>query len=189
MQFISTSLPGCYEIQPRVLSDARGFFVKPFHREIFAERGLATDFAEVYYSMSHRGVLRGLHFQLPPHDHAKLVYCVAGQVLDVAVDLRVGSPTFGQFARFELSAEQANVLYLPAGLAHGFYTLSEQALMVYQVTTVYAPAHDAGIRWDSVGIPWPDSVPVLSDRDQRFPALAAFVSPFVFDAALNGERE
>lgn len=81
MQFLETPLLGCYEIQPRVWSDARGFFVKPFHREIFAERGLATDFAEVYYSMSHRGVLRGLHFQLPPHDHAKLMYCVAGQVL------------------------------------------------------------------------------------------------------------
>ena len=179
MQFISTSLPGCYEIQPRVLSDARGFFVKTFHQEVFAERGLATDFAEVYYSMSHRRVLRGLHFQLPPHDHAKLVYCVTGQVLDVIVDLRAGSPTFGQFACFELSAERANLVYLPVGLAHGFYTLSESALMMYQVTTVYAPEHDAGIRWDSVGIPWPDPAPVLSERDQGFPALAEWVSPFI----------
>jgi dTDP-4-dehydrorhamnose 3,5-epimerase len=141
MQSIKTPLPGCYEIQPRVLSDARGSFVKTFHRDWFAECGLATEFAEVYYSMSDRRVLRGLHFQLPPHDCAKLVYCVAGQVMDVAVDLRVGSPTFGQFTHLELSAERANLVYLPTGLAHGFYTLSEQAVMVYHVTTVGGDLH------------------------------------------------
>ena len=184
MQFIETQLPGCYEIQPRVLSDARGCFVKTFHRELFSKHGLATEFSEVYHSMSRRGVLRGLHFQLPPHDHAKLVYCVMGQVLDVAVDLRVGSPSFGQFALFGLSADQANAVYLPTGLAHGFYTLSEQAVIVYQVTTVYVPSHDAGIRWDSVGIPWPNSTPILSERDNQFHELAEYASPFTFDAAL-----
>src|SRR5581483_7390979 len=142
--------------------------------------GLRTDFAEEYYTVSHVRVLRGLHFQVPPHDHAKLVYCAAGRVLDVALDLRVGSPAFGRHVRAELSAADGNALYLPPGLAHGFYVLEAPALMVYNQTSVYAREHDAGVRWDSAGIPWPDADPILSDRDRSFPALADFRTPFVF---------
>lgn len=177
-----TRLPGCYELQPRVLGDQRGRFVKTFHQDWFAEHGLKTDFAEQYYSVSQRGVVRGLHFQLPPHDHVKLVYCTAGGVLDVAVDLRRQSPSYGKFVCIELSAQQSNMVYLDSGLAHGFYTLSDTATLVYNVTAVYAPAHDTGIRWDSVGIPWPDDAPILSERDQGFPSLAEFDSPFIFDS-------
>jgi dTDP-4-dehydrorhamnose 3,5-epimerase len=129
-------------------------------------------------TVSAKGVLRGLHFQLPPHDHAKLVYCTAGEVMDVAVDLRVDSPTFRQFVCLTLSADQGNMIYLPPGLAHGFYTLSDSATLVYNVTTVYAPSHDAGIRWDSVGIPWPDQDPRVSERDHGFVAMEVFDSPF-----------
>lgn len=181
MDILATSLPGCFQVQPVVRADERGSFTKVFHEEIFRNAGLRTDFAEEYYSVSRRRVLRGLHFQLPPHDHAKLVYCTQGKVLDVALDLRRGSPTYGQHLTLELSQEQGNMLYLPAGFAHGFYTLSEQATMVYKVTSVYAPQHDGGVLWHSAGIAWPDMDPVLSQRDREFPALAAFDSPFRYE--------
>lgn len=177
---LPTPIAGCYELRPRVLADARGAFVKTFHQAWFDEMGLRTDWAEQYYSVSKKGVLRGLHFQLPPHDHAKLVYCTAGEVMDVAVDLRKGSPTFGQHACIQLSAAKGNMIYLASGLAHGFYILSDSATLVYNVTSAYAPDHDSGIRWNSAGIPWPDQNPQLSERDQGFVALEAFDSPFQF---------
>lgn len=174
-------IPGCVELQPRVFEDARGRFVKVHHEQAFARLGLATAFAEQYYSVSHKNVLRGMHFQLPPADHAKMVYCVQGEVLDAVIDLRVGSPTFGQHALFELSAANANSVYIPKGMAHGFLTLSEEAIMVYNVTTTYSAEHDTGVLWDSAGIPWPVDVPVMSDRDKSFPALNAFGSPFRYE--------
>jgi dTDP-4-dehydrorhamnose 3,5-epimerase len=164
-----TAIPGCFELQPRKLDDARGSFVKTFHCTAFAELGLATDWREEYYSVSGKGVLRGLHFQAPPHDHAKLVYCVSGSVLDAVLDMRTGSPSYGCHALLELSAEKANMLYIPKGLAHGFYTLSDKATMMYKVTTVYAPAADSGVLWSSAGIPWPDTSPLISERDSSFP--------------------
>ena len=185
----TTNIAGCYELQPRVLSDQRGCFVKTFHHEWFAHHGLKTNFIEQYYSVSNQRTLRGLHFQLPPHDHAKMVYCTAGHVLDVAVDLRLQSPTYGQFVCIELSAAQGNIVYLDSGLAHGFYTRSETATLIYNVTSVYAPAYDAGIRWDSIGIPWPDSTPLLSDRDKTFPALAEFQTPFISDYAFTHNEQ
>ncbi|MFE4105276.1 dTDP-4-dehydrorhamnose 3,5-epimerase [Almyronema epifaneia] len=188
MDIKPTPIPGCYEIHPRIFTDQRGSFVKTFHQDIFRQHGLETHFAEEYYSHSRQNVLRGLHFQLPPQDHVKLVYCTAGEVLDAVVDLRLGSPTYGQFATFSLSAENAIALYMPKGLAHGFYAVSEQATMLYRVSTVYSPEHDAGIRWDSAGIPWPSAVPILSSRDQTFPTLADFASPFVFSAPLEPAR-
>ncbi len=165
-----TAIPGCYELTPRILSDERGVFVKTFHEGIFKEHGLTTDWREEYYSVSRRGVLRGLHFQLPPHDHDKLVYCTAGVVLDAVADLRKGSPAYGGHVMLELSAEKGNMLYIPRGLAHGFYVKSEAATMMYKVSSVYAPEHDAGILWNSAGIPWPDENPILSDRDRQLPA-------------------
>lgn len=179
MHFEETTIPGCFNIFPDVRRDERGSFVKTFHKELFVERELEHAFAEEYYSVSRQGVLRGLHFQLPPHQHAKLVYCIDGQVMDAVVDLRRGSPSYGQHAVFDLNAEAANVLYIPPGLAHGFYTLSEQATLIYKVTTVYAPESDAGILWNSAGIPWPDEKPLLSPRDQSFPWLDRFDSPFL----------
>lgn len=178
MELRVTPIPGCWQIMPRVFRDERGSFVKTFHRNLSAEYGLVTEFAEEFYSWSRRGVLRGLHFQLPPAQHTKVVTCLVGEVLDVVVDLRKGSPTYGRHALFPLRAEHATLLYIPEGVAHGFLAISDNALMYYQVTSVHSLEHDAGIRWDSAGISWPSSTPLVSARDAAFPSLNEFDSPF-----------
>lgn len=177
---VSSPLPGCIEIRPRVVDDARGRFVKVFHDGAFRELGWETGFVEEYYSVSRRNVLRGMHFQRPPVDHAKLVYCVEGAVLDVALDLRRGSPAYGNSVAFDLSADRANMVYLPRGLAHGFLVVSERATLVYMVTSTHSPAHDDGVLWNSFGAPWPVADPILSERDRGFPPLSAFASPFAY---------
>jgi dTDP-4-dehydrorhamnose 3,5-epimerase len=176
----------CFEIQPKVLEDPRGRFVKIFQSPNFAERGLETIFVEDFFSISSRNVIRGLHFQLPPLSHVKMVYCLQGKALDVVADLRVGSPTYGQVELFELSAAMANGIYIPQGLAHGFCALSESTVMMYKVSSVYSPEHDAGVRWDSMDIPWPTKEPILSDRDKSLPDFCDFVSPFRYEAGSEG---
>jgi dTDP-4-dehydrorhamnose 3,5-epimerase len=178
---IATEIPGCYEILPGVADDARGRFVKVFHRAAFGELHLETEFAEEYYSVSRKRVVRGFHFQSPPADHVKMVYCVYGWVMDAVVDLRVGSPTFQKTAVFDLSATKGNLVYIPKGLAHGFCTLSDEAILVYKVSTVYSPENDSGILWNSAGVNWPVDQPVISDRDRGFPGLAEFRSPFSYE--------
>lgn len=182
IHLVATPLPGCWEIRCRAFEDARGRFVKTFHAAAFAEAGLETGFVEDYYSVSRQGVLRGLHFQVPPQDHVKLVYAIAGSVLDAVVDLRVGSPTYGRHHLVELSAASANALYIPKGLAHGFYVPRGEAVMVYKVTSLYSPAHDGGILWNSAGISWPDQEPQLSERDRGFLPLDQFQSPFRYES-------
>ncbi|MBO9998483.1 MAG: dTDP-4-dehydrorhamnose 3,5-epimerase [Cyanobacteria bacterium SID2] len=182
MNLRDTKIPGCYEIDVKVFKDDRGRFVKTFHEEVYREFGLVTHFAETYYSVSQQNVLRGLHFQVPPKDHAKLIHCVEGEILDVAVDLRVGSPTYGEHAAFTLTPEKGNAVYVPAGLAHGFYIVSEMALVMYQVSSVYAPEHEGGILWNSAGIPWEAENPIVSAKDQQWKSLAEFESPFVFES-------
>lgn len=182
-EFKRLRVPGVVEILPRVFTDARGTFVKTFRSDFPAEYGIAKVYAEEYYSVSKRGVLRGMHFQLPPHHLDKLVFCTAGEVLDVVLDLRVGSPTYGEAVTVNLTGGQVNMLYIPHGCAHGFYTLSESATMVYKVTSVYAPQHDAGVRFDSVGVAWPAGELIMSERDKGFPALKDFVSPFRYEGA------
>jgi dTDP-4-dehydrorhamnose 3,5-epimerase len=178
---ISTEMPGCYEIQPRVFNDARGRFVKVFHQDLFAERGLETRFSEEYYSVSHRGVIRGLHFQAPPADHVKLVYCVYGEVFDVVLDLRMGSPTYGKTASFQLSADKGNYIYIPKGLAHGFCATSDVSTLIYKVSTVYAPQCDSGVLWSSIDIEWPTASPIISERDNDFKPFSEFESPFTYE--------
>jgi dTDP-4-dehydrorhamnose 3,5-epimerase len=173
-----SNISGCFELQPKVFEDTRGRFVKVYHDLAFVEKGLETHFAEEYYSISNKNVIRGMHFQLPPRDHVKVVYCVQGEVMDVVLDLRVGSLTYGQHVTFELSSRKANSIYIPKGMAHGFCALSDNAIMIYKVSTVYSPGHDAGISWDSVGIEWPTKEANLSQRDLGFPSLAEFNSPF-----------
>jgi dTDP-4-dehydrorhamnose 3,5-epimerase len=114
---------------------------------------------------------------------------VDGQVLDAVVDIRRGSPTYGQFVTFDLNAKQANMIYITPGLAHGFYVISESATLIYKVTTVYAPRHDTGIRWDSLGIPWPTQQPLISERDSQLPTLSNFENPFVFEVSKVAEIE
>lgn len=180
LELRSTNIQGCFTIQPVKRSDARGYFVKTFVRDVLEQAGLKTNFPEEYHSSSHQHVIRGLHFQRPPHQHAKLVYCVAGAVLDAVLDLRVGSPSYAQHQTFNLSAADATMLYVPAGLAHGFEALEQHTVMLYKVSSVYAPAHDDGVRWDSAGIGWETTNPIISDRDQRFARLEDFDSPFTF---------
>jgi dTDP-4-dehydrorhamnose 3,5-epimerase len=176
-----TKIAGCFEIQPKVFEDVRGHFVKVFQTKEFAAHGLEANFAEEYYSVSSKNVIRGMHFQMPPLDHVKVVYCVQGSVLDVIIDLRIGSPTYGQHSVIELSSAKANSLYIPTGMAHGFCALSDQSIMVYKVSTIYAPSNDAGIRWNSIGLAWPTNKPILSARDQTFVPLDQFRSPFQYE--------
>ncbi|MFB4168639.1 dTDP-4-dehydrorhamnose 3,5-epimerase [Virgibacillus sp. JSM 102003] len=183
MQINKTMLTDCYEIVPRVFTDKRGTFVKTFHHDSFVSNQLETQFTEQYYSFSHQGVLRGLHFQNPPMHHVKLVYCIMGEVLDAVVDLRNGSPTYGQNQLFKLSAEKKNLIYIPAGMAHGFYVTSENAVVVCNLSTVYSPEYDSGIRWDSLGILWPDQTPILSQKDKELPLFTEFSSPFRYEEA------
>ena len=177
---VRTSIPGCFELRPTVTRDSRGFFAKVFHRPLWKDMGLHVEFAEEYATYSLPWSLRGLHFQLPPMDHAKVVFCLRGNAFDVAVDLRKGSPAYGEHISVNLSSMQSNALYLPAGVAHGFCVTGDEALLYYKLTTVYSPKHDAGIRWDSADIPWPMTDPILSQRDRNLPTLAQFDSPFVY---------
>lgn len=176
-----TKLVDCYEIIPDIYHDERGRLTKTFHQDTFAAHKLQTRFVEQYYSSSRKKVLRGLHFQLPPHQHVKLVTCLFGMIVDAVVDLRVGSPTYGQYALFDLSAEKGNMVYVPEGMAHGFYVVSESAIVVNNASSVYSPEYDCGIRWDSVGIPWEDDHPILSQKDRSLVPFPLFQSPFVYE--------
>lgn len=181
MQINKTKIRDCYEIIPSIFTDNRGMFVKTFHHTSFAENRLETNFVEQYYSVSQQGVLRGLHFQIPPKHHVKLVYCLVGEVLDAVVDLRIGSPTYGQFELFQLSDVKKNMVYIPAGMAHGFYVISEKAVVMCNLSTIHSQECDSGIRWDSLGIPWPDKNPVLSPKDKGLPIFEDFSSPFHYE--------
>lgn len=183
MKLLDTIIPGCYEIEfiPRL--DARGSFVKTFHATAFRELGLESGFSEGFYSVSNRNVLRGMHFQLPPADGAKLVYCLQGAVLDVALDLRTGSPAYGKFATFPLSVADtaaASAAYIPRGVAHGFYSLTGPSVVVYLVSSEYDPNFDTGVLWNSFGFDWPDATPAISERDANLVRFNDFVSPFRF---------
>jgi dTDP-4-dehydrorhamnose 3,5-epimerase len=160
--------------------DFRGTFAKFFQRSKFSALGLETEFVEAFCTESVGNVLRGMHFQLPPADGAKLVVCLTGSVMDVALDLRRGSPAYGKVAVMELSANNCCAAYLPAGVAHGFYVREAPALLSYSVTTEYEPRLDTGIAWNSFGFEWPCSEPRLSPRDIELPCFAGFDSPFEF---------
>jgi dTDP-4-dehydrorhamnose 3,5-epimerase len=172
MEFKKTNLDGVFEINNKIFQDQRGSFVKTFHQSLFADNGLDYDFRESFYSVSKKNVLRGMHFQLAPHDHAKLVYVTDGEILDVAVDIRKDSSTFGQYYSTNLSSQNAKALYMAKGFAHGFLTLSDSATVVYLTTTVHAPESDSGIHWGSFGFDWNgvDS-PIISERDSAFNSL------------------
>jgi len=177
MQFGRELLPGAMLVALKRFEDARGSFVKTYARGAFEAAGIGFDFREEFYSFSRKDVVRGMHFQLPPHDHVKLVTCPAGAVLDVLVDLRRG-PGYGRVASVVLSADEPALLVIPKGIAHGFKALRDDSLMVYKTSTEHAPSHDAGIRWDSFGFDWDVEAPIVSARDAAHPALSDFSSPF-----------
>lgn len=178
MEIIPTPLSGCFEIQTKSLVDERGVFVKTFHMPTFAKYGLETQYLEEYYSKSHAGVIRGMHFQNPAMDHAKLVYCIVGSVFDVVIDIRVGSITYGKTYTTTLSADNGRCLYIPKGFAHGFAADRGDATMIYKVTSVHSQHHDNGLLWSSIGVEWPCSTPIMSRRDREFVKLSEFRSPF-----------
>jgi dTDP-4-dehydrorhamnose 3,5-epimerase len=172
MKVITTTLPGALIIEPQVFGDARGFFYESYNKAAWREAGIHADFVQANVSRSGKGVLRGLHYQWP-HPQGKLVSVLEGEVYDVAVDIRHGSPTFGQSAGVLLSADNHRHFWIPEGFAHGFCVLSEFATFTYQCTAVYDRTADAGIRWNdaSLGIDWPLSEPLLSDKDSKTPFL------------------
>lgn len=174
MKVVETGLPGCVVIEPAVWGDARGFFYEAWNADRFGPLGLPTKFVQSNVSSSSRGVLRGLHYQWPK-PQGKYVSVVEGEVWDVAVDIRRGSPTFGRWAGVVLSAENKRHFWIPEGYAHGFVTLSERAVFTYLCTATYDREADAGIRWDdaSLAIDWPVSAPLLSDKDAKAPFLDA----------------
>lgn len=173
MKVIETSLPGCLVLEPQVFGDERGFFYESFNRDKLAGIGLSPDFVQGNVSSSTRGVLRGLHYQWPG-PQGKLVSVLEGEVWDVAVDIRRGSPTFGRWTAATLSAENKRHFWVPEGFAHGFVTLSERALFTYLCTATYDREADAAVRWDDadLAIDWPVADPLLSDKDGRAPFLS-----------------
>jgi dTDP-4-dehydrorhamnose 3,5-epimerase len=178
MEVRETSLRGCFTLQPVVHADERGTLVKTYLESAFSAAGLPTHYPEQFFSQSMRGVVRGLHFQTLPAPQGKVVRCVSGEVFDVVVDLRAGSPTYGEHLTFSLTSENWTGLYVPVGFAHGFAALSDTATVAYLGTVEYRPGTDGGIRWDSAGITWPVDSPVISGRDGELPVLGDFQTPF-----------
>ena len=189
MNLLKTDIEGVFIVEPRVFEDGRGYFFESYSAKTFAEaladagfRGNAPVFVQDNESRSSYGVVRGLHFQTPPHAQAKLVRCVVGRVLDVAVDIRQGSPTYGKWVAVELSGDNHRQLFLPKGFAHGFSVLSETALFQYKCDELYHPESEGGIDMRSLPIDWridPEKA-VMSPKDLRHPSFNDFVSPFTY---------
>lgn len=175
MKVETTSLPGVLLIEPDVFGDARGFLMETYKRSRYAAQGIETEFIQDNLSYSQRGVLRGLHLQVP-NAQAKLVYVLQGEVFDVAVDVRKGSPNFGQWFGATISSENKRQLYAPVGFAHGFCVVSEVAMFAYKCSSEYAPEQEISVRWDdpAIGIEWPISDPQLSQKDKAGLPLAEF---------------
>ena len=183
MKFTPQSIPDVILIEPAVHSDNRGYFVETFRQDLFEESvGYQVNFIQDNESKSAKGVLRGLHYQLPPYTQAKLVRVIEGSVLDVAVDIRKSSPTFGQHVAVELTAKNKHQLFVPHGFAHGFLVLSDSAIFAYKVDNYYAPEHDRGIAFDDakLGIDWRLTIEALklSDKDKTHPDLSAALDLF-----------
>lgn len=178
---LPTKLDGVVLLEPQVHGDERGFFVETFSREAWAGHGVDVEFVQHNHSRSGKGILRGLHFQTEP-GQAKLLRCARGAILDVAVDLRRGSPTYGQWEGHVLDDERHRQLFVPVGFAHGFVVLSEVADVCYLVSSYYDPATEAGIAWDDpdVGVEWGVEDPILSERDRNAPRLAEIADTLPF---------
>ena len=182
MKFVNTPIEGLVIIEPTVFEDDRGCFSESYNKKKFEKAIGNVSFVQDNESKSSRGVLRGLHFQKPPYAQAKLVRCIEGKVLDVAVDIRDGSETYGEHITVELSGENKKQVFIPRGFAHGFLVLSESAIFAYKVDNSYAPTHDAGIRWDDslLNIQWgvSESEVLVSEKDAKLPFFSEFETPF-----------
>ena len=182
MKFVNTPIEGLVIIEPTLFGDDRGYFLESYNKKEFEKAIGEISFVQDNESKSSKGVLRGLHFQKPPYAQAKLVRCIEGKVLDVAVDIREGSETFGQHVTVELTGENKKQVFIPRGFAHGFLVLSESAIFAYKVDNSYAPTHDAGIRWDDslLNIQWgvSESDVLVSEKDAKLPFFLEFETPF-----------
>lgn len=191
MEVIKTSIEGVVIIEPRIFKDARGYFYETYTQKEFDEKVRPIHFVQDNESKSSYGVMRGLHFQRPPYTQSKLVRCVRGRVLDVAVDIRKGSPTYGQHVAVELSEENHRQFFIPRGFAHGFAVLSETAVFQYKCDNYYAPQSEGGISIldTGLGIDWhlPQEAALLSEKDTRHPQLSDFASPFEYNDNLYPE--
>lgn len=177
------ALPDVIQIEPRTFADDRGWFMETYRRSAFEANGIPVEFRQDNQSRATaKGVLRGLHYQKDPAAQGKLVRCIVGAIYDVAVDIRKGSPTYGRWAGTELTADNRRIVWVPAGFAHGFCTLSDIAEVIYKTTAEYSPAHDRGIRWNdpALQITWPTRAPVLSPKDAQAPFLADADNTFVW---------
>lgn len=185
MNYIETEIPGVWIVEPKVFADARGYFMEAWKKEEFEQKVGKIEFVQDNESCSSRGVLRGLHYQLAPYSQSKLVRVITGRVLDVAVDIRRGSPTFGRYVAVELSAENKRQLFIPQGFAHGFHVLSDEAVFTYKVDNPYMPSHERGLRFDdpTIGVDWKITdaeVLNLSEKDQRSPMLGEAEINYVY---------
>jgi dTDP-4-dehydrorhamnose 3,5-epimerase/CDP-3, 6-dideoxy-D-glycero-D-glycero-4-hexulose-5-epimerase len=177
MEFTEELLPGTWLIKFKSFEDARGTFIKTFARTLFEYNNAYLDVQEEYYSVSNKNVIRGMHFQNPPHDHSKLVYCPIGAVDDVLLDLRSGSG-YGKVANVRLSQDKPFLVFMPKGIAHGFRSLEDGSMMVYKTSSEYEQAADSGVRWDSFGYDWGLDQPTMSDRDRMHVSFKNFLTPF-----------
>jgi len=187
LKFKETSISGLYIVEPIVFQDERGFFLEFFKESDFIKNGIKAKFVQDNHSKSKKWVLRGLHFQDLPYPQGKLIKCIKGEIFDVAIDLRKGSPTFGQWFGIRLSEENKLMLWIPPGFAHGFLTLSDEAEIIYKVSeSEYSPNHDRTLRWDDpdIGINWPlpeNVKPILSPKDENAPFLKELTIKFNFE--------
>ncbi|MBD3680019.1 MAG: dTDP-4-dehydrorhamnose 3,5-epimerase [Rhodobacteraceae bacterium] len=184
MHIETTTLSDVLLLTPSRFGDLRAFFSETYNRRVFTDRDISTEFVQDNRSLSAQaGTVRGLHFQAPPHAQAKLVRCGRGSLFDVAVDIRVDSPTYGEWFGVELSFENGKQLLIPTGFLHGFMTLEPDTEIIYKCSDYYAPECDRAVRWDSCGIEWPLSgvAPVLSEKDAKAPLLEDLDSPFIWD--------
>lgn len=184
MQFIKTDIPEVLLIKPDVFGDERGFFMESYKKSEFMANGICVEFVQDNHSKSAYGVLRGLHYQLNPAAQAKLVRCVVGRVFDVAVDIRRNSPTYGKWVGYELSADNKQMLYIPAGFAHGFLTLSDTAELLYKTNNEYSPENDRGVIFNDqvINIDWPldEASLILSEKDKNQPLLKDIETNFIY---------
>lgn len=181
MQVIKTPISDLLIVQPAIFEDARGYFFESYNKRIFSGIGLNMEFVQDNQSLSNKGVLRGLHFQSPPHAQGKLVRVIKGAVLDVVVDIRKNSATYGSHYSLELTEKNKTMLWIPAGFAHGFATLEDNTIFFYKCTDVYNKQSEGTIQWndENLGINWNVVSPIISEKDKHGQAFAGFVSPFV----------
>ena len=178
MKFTETRFRGLYVVETFLKSDTRGKLCKTYNEDSFHKGGVFPEFKEFLYTVTGPGVIRGMHFQTPPYEQDKLVFVIKGSVVDVVVDLRKDSVSYGEYFDVELTDKNGRALYVPKGFAHGFKSLCEENIVGYLITSVFSEEHDGGIRWDSFGYEWNFTSPILSDKDKNLEPLEEFDSPF-----------